>query len=80
MKLLNYQPNLLRNKITKYILKNLLSEFIPKSIVSRPKMDVFQLKRWMSNKKFRKLWTIYLMSQVENLDGIKKNIKKMVRL
>ena len=30
----------LKNKITKYILKDLLSDFLPKSIIYRPKMDL----------------------------------------
>ena len=45
----------LRNKITKYILKDLLSDFLPKSFVYRPKMGfAIPIERWISHKKFRK--------------------------
>ena len=45
----------LRNKITKYILKDLLSDFLPKSFVYRPKMGfAIPIERWISHKKLRK--------------------------
>ena len=45
----------LKNKITKYILKDLLSDFLPNSFVYRPKMGfAIPIERWISNKKFRK--------------------------
>jgi asparagine synthase (glutamine-hydrolysing) len=45
----------LRNKTTKYILKDLLSDFLPNSFVNRPKMGfAIPIERWISNKKFRK--------------------------
>ena len=44
----------LKNKITKYILKDLLSDFLPKSIIHRPKMGfAIPIERWMENKKFK---------------------------
>jgi len=44
----------LKNKITKYILKDLLSDFFPKSIIHRPKMGfAIPIERWMENKKFK---------------------------
>ena len=45
----------LKNKTTKYILKDLLSEFLPESFVNRPKMGfAIPIERWISDKKFRK--------------------------
>ena len=46
----------LKNKITKYILKDLLSDFLPKSIIHRPKMGfAIPIERWMENKKFKNI-------------------------
>ena len=38
----------------KYILKDLLSDFLPKSIIHRPKMGfAIPIERWIENKKFK---------------------------
>ena len=45
----------LKNKITKYILKDLLVDFLPKSTVHRPKMGfAIPIERWIENRKFKK--------------------------
>ena len=77
---INYK---LRNKITKYILKDLLSKFLSKSFVYRPKMGfAIPIERWISNKKFREtLDNIFNESSWEEFGwNTKKSIKKMVRL
>ena len=68
----------LRNKITKYILKDLLSEFLPKSFVYRPKMGfAIPIERWISHKKFRKtLDNIFYESCWEEFGWKRKKVLK----
>ena len=64
----------LRNKITKYILKDLLSDFLPKSLYIDQRWDLlFQLKDGYLIRNLEKLWIIFFMSHVgKNLDGNEK--------
>ena len=72
----------LRNKTTKYILKDLLSKFLSKSIIHRPKMGfAIPIERWISNKKFREtLDDIFNESSWEEFGWNKKKFKNMARL
>lgn len=69
----------LRNNITKYILKDLLSKFLPKSIIHRPKMGfAIPMERWISNEKFRKtLDNIFNESSWEEFGWNKKKVLKI---
>ena len=66
----------LRNKTTKYILKDLLSEFLPKSIVYRPKMGfAIPIERWIRDRKFkRKISEIFYESKWDKLGYDKKKL------
>ena len=77
---INYK---LRNNVTKYILKDLLSKFLSKSIIHRPKMGfAIPIERWISNKKFREtLDDIFNESSWEEFGwNKKKSFKDMARL
>ena len=73
---INYK---LRNNVTKYILKDLLSKFLSKSIIHRPKMGfAIPIERWISNKKFREtLDDIFNESSWEEFGWNKKKVLKI---
>ena len=68
----------LRNKTTKYILKDLLSEFFPKSFVYRPKMGfAIPIERWIRDRKFKsKISEIFYESEWNKLGYDKKKLIK----
>ena len=66
----------LRNKTTKYILKDILSEFFPKSFVYRPKMGfAIPIERWIRDRKFKsKISEIFYESEWNKLGYDKKKL------
>ena len=66
----------LKNNSTKYILKDILSDLIPKNFVNRPKMGfAIPIERWIKNKEFKKrIEEIFYDSNWENFGWEKKGI------
>ena len=66
----------LKNNSTKYILKDILSDLMPKNFVNRPKMGfAIPIERWIKNKEFKKrIEEIFYDSNWENFGWEKKGI------
>ena len=68
----------LKNKVTKYILKDLLADSLPNSFVYRPKMGfAIPIERWISSSKFRKtLDNIFYESRWEQFGWKREKVLK----